>query len=185
MRVRLRHVAAVVGAGVALAGVGCGSDDSNGEGLPPASVAIFNERLDEIARRFDDATDDTPNPGACSDIQSDSFKAIADAIANLPSDVDPDVESALKESFRHLQDLTEEGCAGIEEPQTDTETTPEETTPEVTETETVPEQTETQTTPQQSDGGTGNGNSNGNGKGNGNGGTPPGQSGGGVQAPGD
>ena len=171
---------------MALAGVGCGSDDSNGEGLPPASVAIFNERLDEIARRFDDATDDTPNPGACSDIQSDSFKAIADAIANLPSDVDPDVESALKESFRHLQDLTEEGCAGIEGAADGHRNHARgDDARGHGDRDGAGADRDSNDRPSSPTGGTGNGNSNGNGKGNGNGGTPPGQSGGGVQAPGD
>lgn len=187
MRLRLVHAAAILGIGVALAGVGCGSDDSSGPGIPADDVAALDERLDEIARRFADATDDTVNVGACNDIQNDSFKAIADTLANLPSDVDPDVSDALNESFRHLQDLTQEGCTGLEQPQTNTETTPEQTTPEVTETETVPsDQTVTETTPQGTDegSGTGKGKSKGNGdkNGKGNSGTP--QSGGGVQAPG-
>jgi hypothetical protein len=187
MSVRLRHLTAILGAGVALAGAGCGSDDSSGPGIPADAVAALDERLDEIARRFQDATDDTVNVGACNDIQNDSFRAIADTLDGLPDDVDPDVREALDESFRHLQDLTQEGCTGLEQPETDTETTPTETIPEVTETETVPsDQTETQTTPEQPDQGNGNsgGNGKGNGNGRGNGGTGSGQ-GGGVQAPGN
>ncbi len=165
-----------------LAGVGCGSDDSEGEGLPPEAVAVLDERLDEIQRRFDDATDESVNVGACNDIQNDSFAAIADTIDNLPDDVDPDVVDALNESFRRLQDLTQEGCADIDEPQTETETTPQETTPEETQTQTTPpEQTETLPAPEQPDGGTGDGDGDGDGGGSSGGG---GGGGGGLEAPG-
>ena len=132
MTLALRHSVAVLAACAALAGVGCGSDDSEGTGSPQRRSRSSTSDWTRSPRRFDDGTDDTPNPGACNDIQTDSFKAIRDTINSLPDDVDPDIEDALNESFRRLQDLTQEGCANVEEPETDTETTPERTTPEET-----------------------------------------------------
>ena len=139
---------AVAGAAALLAGCG-GDDEPEGKGLPADAVAAIEQRLDEIQRRFDDATQND-NVGACNDIDSDSFRAIAQTVSGLPSDVDPDVRDALESSLERLQRLTEEGCAGVEP--TETETTPEETTPPETVTETVPEETappETETQPQQ------------------------------------
>ena len=43
----------------ALPGVGCGSDDSEGEGLPPEAVAVLDERLDEIQRETETTPQET------------------------------------------------------------------------------------------------------------------------------
>lgn len=168
---------ALLAAAALVAGCG-GDDDPKGQGIPPESVTALQDRLDEIQRRFDDATDDTPNVGACNDIQSDSFKAVATTVSQLPDDVDPEIRDTLESGLQRLQELTEEGCADVEPAKTDTtpaETVPPETTPEETETE----QTPTKTTPsdeppgqqkkdeKNKDGGT----------------TPPGQDGGGLPAP--
>ena len=134
---RLRHLAAVAAAAALLAG--CGSDDDErGPGIPPDAVSAIEQRLDEIQRRFDDATEND-NVGACNDIESDSFRSISQTVSGLPSDVDPDVRDALEGSLERLRQLTEEGCAGVEPAETDT--TPEETVPQETVTETVPEET--------------------------------------------
>jgi hypothetical protein len=137
---------------------GCGSDDDErGPGIPPDAVSAIEQRLDEIQRRFDDATEND-NVGACNDIESDSIRSINQTVSGLPSDVDPDVRDALEASLERLRQLTEEGCAGVEPAETDT--TPEETVPQETVTETVPEETtpeETEPEPQQTtpdDGGT-------------------------------
>jgi hypothetical protein len=147
--VRLRHLAAAAGAAALLAG--CGSDDDpKGKGIPADAVAAIEQRLDEVQRRFDDATQND-NPGACEDIESDSFAEIDRRVTGLPSDVDPDVRDALESSLERLRQLTQEGCADVEPAQTDT--TPEETIPQETVTETVPEETtpppEPETEPQQ------------------------------------
>lgn len=157
---------------------GCGSaDNPKGKGIPPEAAAVLDSRLDEVQRRFD-AGINNGNVGACNDIQNDSLKAIARTVAQLPADTDPDIRDTLEAGLQRLQDLTEEGCAGVERPETETtptETIPPETTPEETETE----QTTTETTPskeppgqhkkdkENKDGGT----------------TPPDGSGGGLPAP--
>jgi hypothetical protein len=146
----------VAGAAVLLAG--CGADDEpKGKGIPADAVAAIDERLDEIQRRFNDGVDND-NPGACEDIERDSVKNIQSTVANLPSDVDPDIRQALEDGIQRLRELVQEGCSGVEPAQT--ETTPEETvTVETTppKTETTPPATETtppettppaQTTPQ-------------------------------------
>ena len=67
---------------------GCGgSDEPEGEKLPQASVAELNQRLDEIQRRYDDARENQ-NPGACEDIQNDSFPEVKSILDALPEDVD-------------------------------------------------------------------------------------------------
>ena len=90
--------------------------------------------------------------GACNDItQGDdpNTNVVDQLIADLPDDVDADVEQALRDGFDRLFQLVEERCAELEEERdqtetepplidTETETTPpEETVPE----ETVPEET--------------------------------------------
>ena len=174
-----RHLLAACAAG-ALAVAGCGSsDEPEGAKLPASSVAQLNQRLDEIQRRFDDARDND-NPGACQDIQTDSFAEVKRLLDALPEDVDGKLREATVNSFARLQELTEEGCQDIQP--TETETTPAETVPpetvapETTPTETAPpettprETTPERTTPRQNQGG--------------NGGTDPdGSGGGGTEAP--
>ncbi len=157
---------------------GCGDDNEpKGKGIPPEAVAALEGRLDEIQRRFDDATDETPNVGACNDIQSDSFKAVTTTVSQLPDDVDPEIRDTLEAGLQRLQELTEEGCAEVEPAETDTtptDTAPPQTTPDETETE--PEE-ETETTPPEQPPGQRKKD-----KDKGNGGTP-GQGGGGLPAP--
>ena len=99
-------------AAVAIVAAGCGGgDEPKGKGIPAESVAALQGRLDEIQRRFDDATDETPNVGACNDIRSDSFKAVATTVSQLPDDVDPEIRDTLEAGLQRLQELTEEGCA--------------------------------------------------------------------------
>ncbi len=175
---RSRHLLAVTAMAAALAVSGCGgSNEPTGAKLPKGSVAQLNQRLDEIQRRYDDAQKND-NPGACEDIQKDSFPEVKKILDALPEDVDGQLRDATEESFARLQQLTDDGCQSIEPSQTETtppETTPPETTPpETTPTETTPpETTPTETTPPKTtpqDGG--------------NGGSNPGDSGGGgTQAP--
>ena len=142
---RLRRQLLPIAVAAVLA-VGCGSDDEpEGKGLPAATVTNLKSRLDEIQRRYR-AGVDNGNVGACNDIQNDSFAGpggIGELLQSLPADVDPDLRNATNESFRQLQELTQEACADVEPAKT--ETTPTETETEPEPTETVP--TETETTP--------------------------------------
>jgi len=150
--IRLRHSPAVLGAvatlAVSLALAGCGgSEEPKGAQLPRSSVSELNQRLDEIQRRYDDAKRND-NPGACDDIQQDSFGAVSRAIDALPQDVDTKLRDAVTQSFANLQQLTDDGCKDVQE-KTETETTPTETTPPVTPppVTTPPQTTPTETTP--------------------------------------
>jgi hypothetical protein len=162
-----RRYATALAAGTALLlPVGCGSSDEEGEPLPRDAVAAIADRLDEVQDRYEDGTRNN-NPGACDDIETDSYKAIDSQVEGLPEDVDADVRDALEESLARLQDLTREGCADVEE-RPEPKTTPEETVPDRTvPEETVPEQTDTQETvpdqtkPKQEKKQNGNGNGNG------------------------
>lgn len=150
MTIRLRHSPAVLGAVAALALAGCGgSEEPKGAQLPRSSVSELNQRLDEIQRRYDDAKRND-NPGACDDIQQDSFGAVSRAIDALPEDVDTKLRDAVTQSFANLQQLTDDGCKDVQE-KTETETTPTETTPPVTPppvtTPPPPQTTPTETTP--------------------------------------
>lgn len=190
MNARRRHLATLAAGAALLIPTGCGSsDEKEGEPLPQDAVAAISQRLDEVQRRYDAGTRDN-NPGACEDIEDDSYRAIDATVEGLPADVDPDVRKALEESLSRLQELTREGCADVEERRPEPETTPQETPPPQTVPQpTVPEPTKTQETappekPKQKeeDPDKGNGNRNGNG------GQPdepeePGANGGGQPAP--
>lgn len=141
-------------------GAGCGADEETKPSIPGDQAAALQARLDEVERRFD------VGGGACDDITNDSQPAVESILSSLPSGVDPDVRSALNESFDRLFELTAEDCKTEEtttptetetvttETQTTetTETTPTETTPtETTPTETTPTET-TPTTPEEDDG---------------------------------
>lgn len=187
MTTRARQLFSVVGTFSALALAACGSEDEpKGTPLPAASVAQLQQRLDEVERRFQDAVDNA-NIGACDDIGNDSLPAIQDVIAGLPAKVDPELRTAVEQSFARLAELTETECADIEPEPAPEETVPEETIPEETvPQETIPEETvPEETVPQETipeeivppGNGNGNGNGGGNGNGNGNGGgieVPPG-----------
>ena len=109
-------------------------------------MSQLNVRLDEIQRRFDAAQEDNL-PGACEDIQNDSFPAVKRLIDGLPEDVDGKLRDATEESFARLQQLVDDGCQDLTP--TETETTPTETVePETVPPETTPpETTPTETTP--------------------------------------
>jgi len=149
-----------------LAAAGCGSSEEEPRGapLPADAAAQLERRLDEVERRYRDGIDDA-NVGACMDIQTDSFEGgeagngIDQILAGLPENVDPELRSAVEESFENLRELTAEDCAGVEpppetepevvpEPPPPEETIPEETVPEETTPEELPPETVPQPTPQ-------------------------------------
>ena len=187
MNGRCRKLLPALAATAALAALGCGgSDEPEGEDLPRATVAQLETRLDEIDRRYNDARDND-NPGACADIERDSFRAIERILGEIPDDVDPDLREAVDDSFSRLRELTADGCAGVEPPQTET-TPPETETQEIPppapppQTEVPPETDPAPKDEEKPDKDDGNGNGNGNNGNGGGGGTPPGQ-GGGAPAP--
>lgn len=142
MSIRERHLLAVTATCTVLAAMpGCGSDEPDGEGLPQDAVAQLETRLDEVQRRYDDALAND-NPGACDDIERNSYEVIRDIVAALPDDVDRDVVKALEESLARLRELTRRGCADVEAPEPEVlpdpvpeDTVPEEPTPDEEETE--------------------------------------------------
>jgi len=186
---RLPQLLCLLAAAVALAVAGCGGDDEpQGEKLPPEITQTLLQQLESVGDRVAAGVS-----GACDDIYSEdsgvgNIGPIDDALNSIPSDVDPEIRSALEQSIERLTQLVDQECEEIrsaEQGQQDTtdETTPTETV--TTETETVPtETTETTTTPTETTPTTPTTPStppNGNGP-DGNG--PPGQDRGGAEAPG-
>jgi hypothetical protein len=167
-------------AAVALAAAGCGGDEE-GKPIPAGTAETLNLQLQKVQERITQGS-----VGACKDIldapdeRGPNKKQVQDAIDSMPDDVDPDVKSALQDSFDHLWELVEQDCEDKESEQeqeqntTPTQTqTQEETTPTETQEETTPAETETETTPtttvppseEQLPGGEGNGNGGGAGPG--------------------
>lgn len=145
MSARHRKLAALAAVTAALAVAGCGSsDEPEVRPLPRATVADLLSRLTEVQNRYDSGVEEG-NVGACDDIVSESYPAIDSLLGGLPANVDPDLRSAVEESFSRLRELTREGCSNVEEaapepepePVLEPEPVPEETVPE----ETVPEET--------------------------------------------
>jgi hypothetical protein len=137
------HVVAALASCVALAGCG-GSDERQGEKLPAASVSELSKRLEEVERRYRVGVEDG-KPGACKDIEDDSFPAIERLLADLPEDVDPDLRDAVERSFARLRELIASDCADVKPPETETETAPEpEPEPVPVPEETTPPQTQTE-----------------------------------------
>jgi hypothetical protein len=137
-----------------LATAGCGGDDE-GSPIPAATATALNAELDGVQARLDNGT-----AGACKDILEGSrgpnLARVNQLIDGMPDDVDPDVRSALEDSFDRLWELVQQDCDDkaqqeekdqpAPEPETETQTTPpetetEETTPTET-TETTPPETE-------------------------------------------
>jgi len=188
VRIHLRHAGSAALAAAVLAGAGCGSGDSEGAKPPPSVSDPLIAEIDAIERRVDANV-----AGACDDIfenvEGGNFDATSRLIDSIPSDVDPDIRSALSDSMDSFQQLVSSECDEIRAREQDEEVVPEdplpeETTPEETETtppetETTPEETET--TPETPPADPGNGNGQGpDGTG------PPGQDedNGGIEAPG-
>jgi hypothetical protein len=180
-----RLIVLLVALAMGIASAGCGDDE--GSPIPAATATELNAELDGVQARIDNGS-----AGACRDILEGSrgpnLERVNELIDGMPDDVDPDVRSALEESFDRLWELVQQDCddkaqqeeESQPEPETETETTPPETETE----ETTPTETTETTPPEQeplppegdgdNDGGVpGNGNGNGNGVGNG-GGVGPG-----------
>jgi hypothetical protein len=187
---RAAKALALTACAAALAVAGCGgSDEPEGEKLPPEISQTLLQQLDSISDRVAAEV-----PGACDDIfagaPTGNIEPIDAALSSIPSDVNPEIRSALEQSIDRLKQLVNDECAAISDAaaqdDTTTEEAPVETVTEETDTTptetvtapTTPDTTETEPTPPE---GPGNG-PNGNGP-DGNG--PPGQDGGGFEAPSD
>jgi outer membrane biosynthesis protein TonB len=170
--------------GAALAAAGCGSDDE-GAPIPAEQADALLSQLENVQYRLDNGS-----VGACQDIfshpDSPNQQPVEDLLAQIPQRVDPEVRSALEESFARLWELVDQECDQREqESQPEEPAAPEpEPEPEVTDTvppeETAPPEEEPtppeeETLPPEGNGNNGggvpgNGNGNGNGLGNGGGG---------------
>ncbi len=152
MTARLPHLLCVLAATAAVGATGCGGDaEPRGEQLPPDIAQSLLKQLESIGDRVEAGVS-----GACDDIYAEdpdtgNIGPIDDALASIPSDVDPEIRSALEQSIERLTQLVDEECDQIRADEqglddTTTDETPTETVP--TETETVPtDTTETTTTP--------------------------------------
>jgi hypothetical protein len=180
-----RGIFALALVAAALAVAGCGGDEE-GKGIPAVTATALGEQLDNVQARIQEGS-----VGACKDIleapkeRGPNKQQVEDLIDSMPDDVDPDVKSALQDSFDNLWDLVQQECDDKASKEKKADTTPtetqtEETTPTEaeTETETTPT-TETQettpTTPEDAplpNDGNGNGNGNDGGVGNGGGVSP-------------
>lgn len=183
----LAKLACLLVASGALALAGCGEDEPEPRKLPPRVTTSLMQHLESIGDRVAAGVS-----GACDDIYSDDPEVgdvgpIEAELSSIPPNVDPEIRAALDQSIERLVQLVDEECAEIrsaeqdeqepiveEEPppdpvETETEEAPTETTPPPP--ETTP--TEPDSPPEQPNGrgpdGTG----------------PPGQQGGGVEAPDD
>jgi hypothetical protein len=170
-----RRIVALVLALAALGAAGCGGDEE-GKGIPQTTADGLLAQLEGVQKRIDQGS-----AGACKDILEGSNgpnkQQAQDLIDSMPDDVDPDVKSALQDSFDNLWDLVDQECEDKASKEEETSTTPAETntTPAETETETTPPETDTEETPTETTPpseeelpqGEGNGNGNDNGLGGG------------------
>jgi len=134
---RLRNTTALLLALAAGLAVGCGGDDEEPKGDPiPADAAQqLESRLAEIERRFEFGG------GACADIANDSQPAVETTLASLPQGVDPDVRSALEQSFERLFQLTSDQCDEQKGQDTESEAEPPPETDTTIDTDTIPTET--------------------------------------------
>jgi hypothetical protein len=147
---RLPHLLCALAAAAALAVAGCGGDDEpEGKKLPASITQDLQKQLESVGDRVAAGVS-----GACDDIYSEdpdtgNIGPIDEALASIPSDVDPQIRTALEQSVERLNQLVGQECDQIREDEqgqqdTTTDETPTETV--TTETETVPTDT-TETTP--------------------------------------
>jgi hypothetical protein len=145
-----------------LAAAGCGGEDDEGEPIPSEQADALLQQLDVVQNRLDNGS-----VGACQDIfthaESPNQPAVDGILTQVPNTVDPEVRSALQESFARLWDLVGQECDQREadqpepEPEPEPEPIPEETEEEPTETvppeeEETPPPEEEETLPPEGDG---------------------------------
>jgi hypothetical protein len=130
---------------------GCGDDEQpRGEKLPPEVAQTLMQQLESVGDRVAAGV-----AGACDDIYSSdpevgNIEPIEAALDSIPTDVDPEIRSALQRSVERLTQLVDQECSEIRSAEQERQdpVEEEEPPPETVETETVPtETTETTTTP--------------------------------------
>ena len=158
----LKRISLVAVLGAVLAIAGCGGDEE-GEPIPAQAAQALQAELDGVQARIDNGS-----AGACNDIlegdRGPNLERVQQLLDSLPDDVDPEVRSALEDSFDRLWELVQQDCddkAQEEkserqeepEPEPEPEPAPTETEPEPepeptpTETETAPVPTEPEEAP--------------------------------------
>lgn len=150
MTLRARQLPCLLATVATLTVAGCGDDEEpRGEKLPPQVTQSLTQQLESIGDRVAAGV-----AGACDDIYSSdaevgNIEPIDAALSSIPSDVDPEIRSALEQSIERLTQLVDQECSEIRSSeQEQQEPIEEEEPPETVETETVPaETTETTTTP--------------------------------------
>jgi hypothetical protein len=128
----LKRISLLAMLGAALAAAGCGGDNEEGAPLPADQVQLLEGRLTETENRLADGS-----VGACEDILNDTQPEVQRIVDSLPNDVDPDVRSALADSFARLWQIVEDECAQREPDEPAPAPEPE---PAPTETEPPPEE---------------------------------------------
>ena len=153
---------------LALALAACGGDDP-GKGLPSSTARGLTQELAAVQRRLDQGS-----VGACEDVLNDSVPTFQRRLDSLPEATDPQLRSALDDSFAKLRTLSEQECderrkKAEDKQQTEPDTTPEPvpTTPAPAPPPTTPEPTTPKTTPKPDKGDENQDKNNGKGKSNG------------------
>jgi hypothetical protein len=127
-----------------LAAAGCGSDDDEGAPIPSEQADALLAQLEIVQNRLDNGS-----VGACQDVfthaESPNQPTVDEILTQIPQGVDPEVRSALEQSFQRLWDLVDRECDERQpeepaEPEPEPEETP--TEPEEEPTETVPPEEE-------------------------------------------
>ena len=147
MTIRVSQLPCVLAMAAALAAAGCGDDEEpRGKRLPPRVTQTLLQQLESIGDRVSAGV-----AGACDDIYSSDPEVgnvgpIDTALSSIPSDVDPEIRSALEQSIERLTQLVDQECAEIRasEQEGQDPTTEEEAPPATI--EAVPETTPTETT---------------------------------------
>ena len=124
-----------------LAAASCGGEEDEGEPIPSEQADALLQQLDVVQNRLDNGS-----VGACQDIfthaESPNQPAVDGILTQIPQSVDPEVRSALEDSFARLWDLVGQECDERQpeepaEPAPEPEPAPEEPAPEEP-TETAP-----------------------------------------------
>ena len=149
---RARQLPCMLATVAALGVAGCGDDEEpRGKRLPSQVTQTLQQQLESVGDRVSAGV-----AGACDDIYSSDPEVgnvgpIDTALSSIPSDVDPEIRSALEQSIERLTQLVDQECSEIRSSEQEQQEPVEEEPPAETvetETETVPsETTETATTP--------------------------------------
>ena len=105
----LKRTFLLIAMGACLAVAGCGGDDDGGTPIPAEQAQSLLQQLDNVEARLEQGS-----LGACQDIfqhpESPNQPAVQNLLAQIPSGVDPEVRSALEQSFDRLWDLVDQEC---------------------------------------------------------------------------